>query len=642
MNRKQSFFRKLWRDLNDPRLEKPLMIAAPCLTLLLVVLILLPHVLPGSSGTPLVQNAAPFSRAGETAAVSIPSMTPSPAATPIPTPGPSEGMTVPLTLRANSVNRDMNIVVCGEDGRPIGGQIFHLEVRFPGGESYRYDTEEDGSCYLVSLQAGDYVVSMQPQEGFTLPEPITCTVANQAQYTPISDIEAVAGVRDVTEMSSSEVPDDTPQAGEAVIAEVIETGGDQPSEPPEETPAPTPEPTPEPTPQPTPEPTPEPTAAPVEISYTYTFPVGPNGYLLARETGEETDVIPIDEDGDGVPDYGLYYVYPEAEEPAEGESEGEPQPTPMPYTVSVALYQADGTPVEDYEVIVTAHEEQPETPAEPETPVETAPPAEPVTPVETELPAATETPVEAVIPESLVGWQVIDGKTYYFLEDETPAVGLKQIDGKLHYFNQYGVKASSIGIDVSFWNNDIDWRAVKAQGIDFAIIRVGGRGWSSGALYDDSRTQEYLRGARAAGLKIGVYFYSTAINPYEAVEEASVALSTIGNIQLDFPIFIDLEYSGDYPEGRSDQLSASERADIAIAFCETVRNSGYSAGVYSGQNFYKHAIDYGSISKYTVWLASYTVDNKLPDFAMRYDIWQFTDNARINGIDGGVDMNVIF
>ena len=616
MKEQKGFFQKLWERVNDPRLEKPLMIAAPVLALILTVLVLLPYAFRGVEQQKNVSDPGQRSKASESVVVSVPTMTPPPFSTPIPTPEPTEEALIPLTLRANSVNRDLNIVICGEDGRPVTGQVFRLDVRFPGGETYSYDTEGDGSsCYLIQLPAGAYTISMQEHAGYALPEPISCTVAEQAQYTQITDIESVADVKDVTQVSKSEVPDDAPQAPEEVIAEIIET--------PEETPAETPEPS----PQPTTEPTPQPTAEPVELTepeYTYTFPLGPNGFLRLSGSGEESNVIPIDEDGDGTPDYGLYYVYPEAEEPAEGE---EPQPTPMPYTVSVPLFDADGKPVGDYEVIGT--------PKEPEA-------VTPVVPEEPELPTETETPIEAVIPETKVGWQEIDGKTYYFYEDETPAVGLKQIDGKLHYFNLYGVKASSVGIDVSFWNNDIDWQAVKAHGIDFVIIRVGGRGWSSGVLYDDSRTQEYLRGARAAGLKIGVYFYSTAITPYEAVEEASVALSTIGNIQLDYPIFIDLEYSGDYPEGRSDTLTASERAEIATAFCETVRNSGYRAGVYSGQNFYKHAIDYGSISKYTVWLASYTVDNKLPDFAYRYDIWQFTDRAKINGIDGGVDMNVIF
>ena len=241
-----------------------------------------------------------------------------------------------------------------------------------------------------------------------------------------------------------------------------------------------------------------------------------------------------------------------------------------------------------------------------------------------------------------IGWQRIGGSEYFFYEDGSCAVGLKQIDGKLYYFNQYGVKARSVGIDVSFYNNDIDWQLVKDQGIDFAIIRVGGRGWSSGKLYDDCRTREYLRGARSAGIKTGVYFYSTAVNPYEAVEEASAALKAVGGIPLDYPVFIDMEFSGEYPEGRADRLTPNERAEIAVAFCETIRNSGCQPGVYAGQNFLKAYVDYYAVSRYTIWLASYTADNRLPFFDRRYDIWQFTDRGWVDGIGDDVDLNVIF
>lgn len=249
---------------------------------------------------------------------------------------------------------------------------------------------------------------------------------------------------------------------------------------------------------------------------------------------------------------------------------------------------------------------------------------------------------ETTNPSYQTGWLTVGGREYFAQEDGSYAIGLKQIDGKLYYFDQYGVKARSLGIDVSFYNSEIDWQVVKAQGIDFAIIRIGGRGWTSGLLYDDCRTREYLRAARSAGIRIGAYFYSTAVNPYEAVEEASVAVKTLEGIPLDLPLFIDLEFSGEFPEGRSDRLSPSQRAEIAVAFCETARNSGYQPGVYAGQNFLKAFIDYSVISRYTVWLASYTSDNQLPFFDKRYDLWQFTDWGRVDGIRGVVDLNVIF
>ena len=268
-------------------------------------------------------------------------------------------------------------------------------------------------------------------------------------------------------------------------------------------------------------------------------------------------------------------------------------------------------------------------------------------PEATPEPALAPEPAEAVIVEEPAEaapsrWRVVNGETYYELEDGSHAVGLREIDGELYYFNKLGVKGRAVGIDVSFYDGNIDWRAVKAHGVDFAIIRVGCRGWTSGEIYGDSKTQEYLHGARAAGIPIGVYFYSTAVNRSEAVEEARMTLEAVGGIPLDYPIFIDMEFSGEYPRGRSDRLSPSERVDIAVAFGETVRGAGYEAGVYASQNYFKASIDYRAISGYTIWLASYTRDDKLPNFSKHYDIWQFSDRGRVDGIAADVDMNVIY
>ena len=265
--------------------------------------------------------------------------------------------------------------------------------------------------------------------------------------------------------------------------------------------------------------------------------------------------------------------------------------------------------------------------------------------VERELPGSGAAESVVALPEAeeqRFGWQLEDGKQFFLLADGSRAVGLQKIDGRLYYFDKDGVKARSVGIDVSYYDLDIDWRLVKEQGIDFAIIRVGGRGWTSGALYRDTRTRQYLYLAKEAGLKIGVYFYSTAVTPEEAVEEADATLRALDGLSLDLPVFIDMEYSGQYPKGRADRLGADERGEIATAFCKRIRQNGYRAGVYAGQNYMKSAIDYYAISRYTVWLASYTVNNQLPNFQKNYDIWQFSDRGRVDGIAGDVDMNVIF
>ena len=265
--------------------------------------------------------------------------------------------------------------------------------------------------------------------------------------------------------------------------------------------------------------------------------------------------------------------------------------------------------------------------------------------VDTPTGIPTETPeptVEPVEEDDGTGWLTIDGKTYYLDKNYTHAIGPEYIDGKLYYFDQNGVKASKLGIDVSFYNKGINWEAVKAQGIDFAILRAGGRGWESGLIYDDEVFVRNLIAARKVGIDVGVYIYSTAINKAEAIEEAQYVLELLNGTKLEYPIFIDVEQSGDYPKGRSDTLSKAERAETIHAFCSTVRSAGYEAGIYSSAYFFIESMYQPSVSEYYVWIANYTRNNRLPSYSGNYDMWQFTDSGYVNGVRGKLDMNVIF
>ena len=218
---------------------------------------------------------------------------------------------------------------------------------------------------------------------------------------------------------------------------------------------------------------------------------------------------------------------------------------------------------------------------------------------------------------------------------------LMNVDGVLKYYDQNGREAESIGLDVSFYNNQIDFQALHDQGFGFVIIRLGGRGWGTGQMYGDSQTQAFLRNARNAGLKVGAYFYSTAVNVTEAVEEASSAIATLNGFTLDLPLFIDMEYSGNYPNGRADQLSPGRRADIAEAFCSAVEKAGYSSGIYASEGYVRFDIDTQQILYLPLWMASYTVDNQLPKYINTYEIWQQTDSTYAGGVDGPFDLNVI-
>ena len=236
------------------------------------------------------------------------------------------------------------------------------------------------------------------------------------------------------------------------------------------------------------------------------------------------------------------------------------------------------------------------------------------------------------------GWQTLDGKVYYFDANGNKVTGAQVIQGAQYSFDSNGVMVSSngiLGIDVSKWNGSIDWNAVKNSGVSYVIIRCGYRGSSQGSLIEDPKYRTNIQGATAAGLKVGVYFFTQAINEIEAVEEASMVLSLVKGYKLSYPIFLDVESSG----GRADGISKETRTAVCKAFCQTIKNSGYTAGVYANKTWFTSYIDASQLSAYRIWLAQYASQ---PTYTGRYDIWQYSSKGKVSGISGNVDMNLSY
>ncbi|MCR5093048.1 MAG: hypothetical protein K6B72_03655 [Lachnospiraceae bacterium] len=239
------------------------------------------------------------------------------------------------------------------------------------------------------------------------------------------------------------------------------------------------------------------------------------------------------------------------------------------------------------------------------------------------------------------GWQTIDGRTYYYDKNGNYVTGEQTILGVKYKFSSEGVLSSGsgeLGVDVSKWNGSIDWNAVKNSGVTYAIIRCGYRGTSSGVLVEDPTFRTNMKGALNAGLKVGVYFFSAAVNDVEAVEEASMAASLCSGYKLTYPVFLDVERSSG--GGRADNLSSGERTAVIKAFCATMANSGYRTGVYSNKNWFEEKIDTPSLTGYKIWLAQYAA---APTYGRtRYDMWQYTSKGTIGGISGKVDLNISY
>ncbi len=202
---------------------------------------------------------------------------------------------------------------------------------------------------------------------------------------------------------------------------------------------------------------------------------------------------------------------------------------------------------------------------------------------------------------------------------------------------QAGGVHTKAGIDVSKWQGEIDWNAVKAAGVDFAIIRCGYRGSKTGTLVEDPYFAANIRGAQAAGIEVGVYFFTQAVTEAEAVEEASAALMLVQDYELNLPIYIDTEGAGG--NGRADDLDKDTRTLVCEAFCRTVVNAGRQAGVYASRNWLNKNLVVSRLDSFETWLAEY---RSVPLYEGYYTMWQYTSKGSVDGISGRVDLDLYY
>lgn len=212
------------------------------------------------------------------------------------------------------------------------------------------------------------------------------------------------------------------------------------------------------------------------------------------------------------------------------------------------------------------------------------------------------------------------------------------LDGSRMYYNDPNY-TTEIGIDVSRHQEEIDWTKVAASGIDFVMIRLGYRGWGSeGKVNLDARFEENLRGAKAAGLKVGVYFYSQAITTEEAREEAQFVLDHLGGVALEYPVAYDWEIVNE-SGARTKGLGVDALTDCTIAFCDTIAQAGYKTIIYSGFDVSYLRMDLSRLTGYDFWFPQYS---QKPTMYYNYRIWQYSDKGTVPGISTKVDMDIAF
>ena len=618
--------------------------------------------------------AASFTPAAE------PEPTPTPVveatATPSPTPSPTPEPDKPLEADVTVVQQDVGVTLYITDTdaesdpeaqasptptpadaddenarQPLLGVEATITLTDSKGASTDYPLDtETGTALAEDVTPGDYTLFVQPIEGYVMPEAQTVTVKEKVVYK--ADVKAVKEkIVQASQVNESAEDSGVSNAGSAPIAnEVTDTVTYADS-----------------------------ARTEVGSKTTYTAKLSSSGHLLLSD-GTETPYLPVYKDGTkdligatrdssyapagatawaaGAADARrIVHHAPEVLE-GEGTEAVSSEPTDDSTSSPTPSEEPTSSPEQSPEPSPEVTEEPSPTPAETPTPTPTETPV--VTPTPTPAPTAAPTPTDRTagwpndieakdlagygfdvssadtVQYEYTGWQEIDGNTYYYdPSNHQPVTGQQVIQGNVYTFAADGaLNRTARGIDVSKFQGSIDWNAVKADGITFAIIRCGYRGYGSGALVEDSTYRANIQGAINAGLKVGVYFYSQAINEAEAVEEASMVLSLVGGYSLPLGVYYDTEsVSG----GRANAISASERTACAVAFCETIRNAGYRAGVYSYASWFYNALNFANISKYNIWIAQYR--EKL-SFNYKYNIWQYTGSGHVNGISKPVDMNI--
>ena len=197
-------------------------------------------------------------------------------------------------------------------------------------------------------------------------------------------------------------------------------------------------------------------------------------------------------------------------------------------------------------------------------------------------------------------------------------------------------EAHEVGVDVSEHQGEIDWQAVAEAGIDFAVIRIGGRLMQSGTIFEDKHFRANLEGAKAAGLKVGVYFFSQALNAQEGLEEAEFVLGLLDGVELDYPVVCDWEYLG----GNTARTYGVEPAEITAgidAFCARVEEAGYRGMLYFNAYCGYIKMDLRELTDYDFWYAQYS---DVPSYRYHFQMWQYSSSGQVDGIDSDVDLNL--
>ena len=216
---------------------------------------------------------------------------------------------------------------------------------------------------------------------------------------------------------------------------------------------------------------------------------------------------------------------------------------------------------------------------------------------------------------------------------------LSKKNGYPCYTDKDGKVISKLGIDVSEYQNPVNWQQVKNAGVEYAMIRVGYRGYGEeGRRVEDAMFRSHMEGAVAAGLEVGVYFFSQAINEKETLEEVQFVLDRIKEYPVTYPVVYDTEEIKD-DVARTDNLTEEQFTQNCITFCDAIREAGYDTMIYANMKWMAFTLDMRKLTEYEKWYADY---EPVPQCPYEFSMWQYTETGQLPGIEGNVDLNLWF
>lgn len=210
----------------------------------------------------------------------------------------------------------------------------------------------------------------------------------------------------------------------------------------------------------------------------------------------------------------------------------------------------------------------------------------------------------------------------------------------LKRYMENGRDTSYVGVDISKHTGQVNFTGIKAAGVDYVMIRLGSRGYSTGQISLDENFKENIEGAIEAELDIGVYFYSQAISPEEAIQEANFVIQNLEpyRAHVKYPIAFDMEFVSN-DKSRIEGLSREDKTTVTATFAEGVKAAGYVPMIYGDKEWLIKEVDLTKLQNYDVWLSQ---EEDIPDYPYLYTMWQYDTNSVLNGIDGGADLNICF